>query len=258
MISLSLSSVSVVMSGRSWTPADLFTGGAVGVILDPSAAGALSQDSAGTIGVTAAGQPVGLARDQTTGARHLRQTDNTARPLYQVDGAGRPHLVFDGVNDRLITNAFDMASDAMTAIVATRLPLGGTQYGLMRMTAGTGSFGMVKTSTNRASAIAGGSSPVQLTSSVVVDTANEVYSFRARIGTPVMNMRRNGVEVGQSSATMGTGTFGSGALEVGSWSGGQWFPGNVYGVILVNRLLGDAELLQAEQWLAVKAGVTFA
>jgi hypothetical protein len=66
------------------------------------------------------------------------------------------------------------------------------------------------------------------------------------------------VEVGQSSATMGTGTFGSGALEVGSWSGGQWFPGNVYGVILVNRLLGDAELLQAEQWLAVKAGVTFA
>lgn len=85
-----------------------------------------------------------------------------------------------------------------------------------------------------------------MTSSVSVDVANEGYSFRAKIGTLLLTMRRNGAEVGQSSASMGVGSFGGGALKLGAWSGGQWFPGTVYGMILINRILSDEELLAAK------------
>ena len=51
----------------SWTPTELFLGGEQGCWYDPSDMSTMFQDAAGTISVTAAGQPVGLVLDKSKG-----------------------------------------------------------------------------------------------------------------------------------------------------------------------------------------------
>jgi len=60
----------------------------------------LFQDSAGTIPVTAAGQPVGRVNDKSGRGRHMLQATAAARPIYTLDG-GVGSLQFDGVDDAM-------------------------------------------------------------------------------------------------------------------------------------------------------------
>lgn len=84
----------------SWSPADLFVGGAVGTWFDPSDTATLFQDAAGTIPVTGSGQPVGLMLDKSGNARHATQSVSSARPAYMAEN-GYHWLEFDGVDDRM-------------------------------------------------------------------------------------------------------------------------------------------------------------
>ena len=61
----------------------------------------LFQDAAGTVPVTAVGQPVGLIRDKSGRNNHARQATSAARPLMQ---SAPLRLDFDAVDDKLITN----------------------------------------------------------------------------------------------------------------------------------------------------------
>lgn len=75
----------------------LFGGGAPGGMWDATDSATLSQDAAGTMPVTAHGQPIGRLADLSGNGNHLVQTTAVHRPTWTADGAG-----FDGVDDRIL------------------------------------------------------------------------------------------------------------------------------------------------------------
>lgn len=89
--------------------ANLFAGGAPGLWLRLGFP-VLFQDAAGTIPVAALGQPVGLVIDASGRGNHAWQTIANCRPTLQQDSTGRFYLLFDGIDDYLVTNSINFSS----------------------------------------------------------------------------------------------------------------------------------------------------
>lgn len=90
-------------SGRQWTPLDIFRGSSppLGFWYDPSDLSTLFQDTAGTVPVTAAGQPVGMMLDKSGNGLHIMALNgDSTRPILETDGRTFC-LVFDGIDDML-------------------------------------------------------------------------------------------------------------------------------------------------------------
>lgn len=83
-----------------FNPLSLFAAGAVGAWYDPSDLTTLFQDAAGTIPVTAAGQPVRRMNDKSGNGFHAIAPSDAARPILGQSGADY-YLDPDGVNDYL-------------------------------------------------------------------------------------------------------------------------------------------------------------
>lgn len=96
-------------NGAGFDPRSLFASGEQGVWYDPSDMSTLFQDAAGTIPVTAAGQPVGLMRDKSGRGNHATQATATSRPILQTEG-GKWYLAFDGVDDGMVTAAINFTA----------------------------------------------------------------------------------------------------------------------------------------------------
>jgi hypothetical protein len=88
-----------------FTPAELYRGGVNGVWFDFSDLGVMFQDSAGTIPVTAADQPVGKILDKSGNNNHASQTTDAKRPMLRSDG-NLWWLEFDGVDDWIAGGSF--------------------------------------------------------------------------------------------------------------------------------------------------------
>ena len=84
-----------------FSPLELFSGGELGIWLDPSDLSTMFQDSAGTTPVTADGDPVGLIQDKSGNGNDASQSSTGLRPLYKTDGALH-WLQFDGLGSHLI------------------------------------------------------------------------------------------------------------------------------------------------------------
>ena len=99
----------------------LFSNGEQGFFYDPNDLSTTFQDSAGTIPVTAVGQPVGLIRDKSGRNNHAYQTASAARPILR-DAPRR--IDFGVVYDKLITN---LPSQLTGCTVIRSVPNVGTQ-----------------------------------------------------------------------------------------------------------------------------------
>ena len=91
--------LSTVIGGAFWTPGctviggaklssetamkKLFANGEQGFFYDPSDLSTMFQDAAGTVPVTAAGQPVGLMLDKSGRNNHARQTTSASCPIFE-------------------------------------------------------------------------------------------------------------------------------------------------------------------------------
>ena len=84
----------------NWTPLQLFLAGALGFWFDPSDLSTLFQDAAGTIPVTADGDPVGLMLDKSGNEYHASQSVSGRRAVYRTDGALH-WLESDGIDDNM-------------------------------------------------------------------------------------------------------------------------------------------------------------
>jgi len=113
--------------GRPWTDlsllqaliTSLFGAGEQGAFYIPrpivNGVQSLFQDAAGTVPVTADGDPVGLMLDQSGNGNHAFQTVSGRRPIYRTDGTLH-WLKFDGVDDLLVTGQVAFDGDAFLLI----------------------------------------------------------------------------------------------------------------------------------------------
>lgn len=254
-------------SRRSFSPASLFSSGEQGVWYDPSDFSTMFQDAAGTTPVTAVGQPVGRILDKSGRGNHATQTTTTSRPILQQDASGRYYLLFDGVDDFLVTPSINFtATDKMTVLAGLRKlrdsPIGTvveastnseTNNGTFLMTAPPGGgntflYGSRGTQLVFVNTLVGGvwAAPISVVQSGISEIASKVI------------MRLNGALVApQQLVSQGTGNYGNYPLYIGRRGGTtNPFKGNLYGLIVRGAQTDDAHLTHAEKYLAYKSGVT--
>lgn len=117
----------VGFSSSKFYPLDLFSGEKQGAWYDPSDKSTLFQDVAGTVPVTADGDPVALMRDKSGNGNHATRTVSTSRPIYKTDGILH-WLQFDGVDDYIASGDFNF--DGSKIFCSTGLSWSGVGSGL--------------------------------------------------------------------------------------------------------------------------------
>jgi|GEM_PF-3245836 len=258
MLALGLSLSALPLRSPGWTPAALFGGAAAGVWLDLSDITSLAQDSAGSVPVTGAGQPVGFIHDRSGGGNHALQINSARRPTLSLDGNGKHCLAMDGIDDNLTVPAFAWGgSNEVTIVLALSAIPTGVQAGILRGggIANPTRFGVIMQSDNRVQCNSAGTAVATTSHASVVTAAPEVYSISAKISPSNLTLRRNGVLSAQSTASQGSGSYLDQEMSIGSWGGGQFLSGNLYGMVVINRVLTPEELVQAEAWAASRCGV---
>lgn len=236
--------------------------GSAGILLEPARLSSLARDAAGTVPV-AAGQPVGLVRDQSGGGRDASQSTSARRPTYRIDAGGRPYLEFDGVDDWLTTPSIPLAAGGRTIITALRKrsdAVAGAVVETRPMWTAT-SGGFAQFAPSAAGPATYGSRTL---TSVVQSLVNTPASFAAP-HTAVMSSvvsegshiaRINGQQVA-SDAQLGTIPALTAAISVGSRDGSSFFAGiDLYALLVIDRTLNAQELAIAERWAAQKCGVS--
>ncbi len=257
--------------------AGMFGAGEQGVWYDPSDKSTMYQDAAGTIPVTAVGQPVGKILDKSGRGNHATQGTTTRRPTLQQDASGKYYLSFDGVDDYLSTGSINFtATDKMTVFTADHSVYDNPTGPRAIVGLSTSVFGYNGTwwltaydsvySARSAAYLrgnlrgAGVYGPDQRTLGV----RRLVRSFRFDISKDVLAnetlIRLNGVPTPLTGTPLdpsaGSGNFGNWPLYIGMVSNQYPFSGRLYGLIVRGAATDDLHLTHAEKFLAYKSGVT--
>lgn len=248
-----------------FSPASLFANGEQGVWYDPSDLSTLFQDAAGTMPVTAVGQPVGKILDKSGRGNHATRATTTSRPTLQQDTSGKYYLSFDGVDDWMVMPSIDFtATDKMTVFAGVR-KLSDAAGGLVAELS-------VSRSLNAGawSLIAPGGVGVRqgyyFSSKGTLDSSNGVDSGFAPPITNVLTgigdisgdlatLRVNGTQAASRTADQGTGNYGNYPLYIGRRGGTELpFNGRLYGLIVRGAATNATQLEQTEQWINSKMG----
>lgn len=254
-----------LLADAGWSPLALFSGGAEGAWYDPSDFSTMFQDAAGTVPVTAVGNPVGRILDKSGRGNHASQSTPTARPVLGQDGAGRYYLSFDGVDDFLVTgnvnfsatdkmsifSGFTKLSDATTSKTLLGLSINpistlSTFIVNTTQTIGSGIYGWRIRGDSTATGLpaAGFSSPI-----------TSVLTCLGDISGSLRTMRVNAIQRATSSLAIGTGNLISAPLFIGSIGGGSsFFNGYVYSLIAVGSLASSSQIVETETWVNAKTG----
>ncbi|WP_343078783.1 hypothetical protein [Ostreiculturibacter nitratireducens] len=231
------------------------------VWLDPSDLSTLWQDTAGTIPVTADGQPVARINNKGTAGGFFSQGGASYRPLYKASG-GLHWLQADGSNDCLnVASRFALGADPDLTVVV----------GLMILANKTADdrfwvLGGPKPTTCLAGACGSDGWSWRYNGGALLFGASDigvshVGTWRRGAGDLYGDARffLDGAEklvvtsvnpgLAPSSTSAYCGIHGESAQSAGN-------PGNhrIYGVILMNAD-DDAKQAAAEEWMATKAGV---
>ncbi|AZM38562.1 hypothetical protein EJP75_08390 [Acinetobacter baumannii] len=276
--------LSTVLGGAFWTPSttivgdtsktfnqiikSLFANNEQGFAYDPNDLSTMFQDSAGTVPVTAVGQPVGLILDKSGRGNHARQTTSASRPILRQNvTTGAYYLEFDGSDDFLVTNSINFTSTDKVSLFAGVRKLLSTSSVLIELSntiANTGTFSIqaprfgdsygvsVRGTTLNAVDFYTYTSPLSNVISVKTSTLAVNYN-------QAVNVKINGAAVAgvaNSSATS-TGNYGNYPLYIGRRGGTSIpFTGHIYSIVGVGRLATDAETTELEKLIAKNTGVT--
>lgn len=245
----------------------LFANGEQGFFYDPSDMGTMFQDSAGTIPVTAAGQPVGLIRDKSGRNNHAFQTNSALRPILRKNATtGANYLEFDGGDDFLQTSNINFtATDKVSLFAGVRKLSDSTNGVLLELSAlVTSNSGTFCVLAPRYAAAAGnfgviskGTVLTELTTPTILAPISAVISMKSSILASGLSMRVNGALSASSNNSQGTGNYGNYPLYIGRRAGTSLpFNGHLYSLIGVGKLASDSETLAIEKELAKRTGVT--
>ena len=238
----------------------LFASSEQGAWYDPSDLTTLFQDSAGTIPVTATGQPVGRMNDKSGRGNHATQATAAARPVLQID-AGKYYLAFDGVDDAMATASIDFtATDKITIVAGVRVVNGaiGMIYELSANAAtNAGAFYSVANElTDRDNFKTGGTlSPSPVYTPAISSPRTSVLTGIGDIAAPSIIVRRNGAQVASDASSQGTGNFGNHPLYIGARAGSSlFFSGRLYSMIIRGAASSAAQITSAETYANSKTG----
>jgi hypothetical protein len=248
---------------ETFTPRlSLFQANVIGVWFDASDLTTLFQDSAGTIPVTAAGQPVGKWLDKSPNTRHATQSISSSRPTYQIDPYGYPYLEFDGVDDFMVTSAINFSATQkitttvgllvdptkVTAAIAIELGTntnsvnGSFNIGAPSSTADH-SFNLRGTSTltARVDNIVEGDDV--LTGLFDISQVTKELEITARLS----GQTETGSQITWTGTNAGIGNFGNLPLYIGSRAGTSlFFKGHMYQIFVRDRISTSIENYQTE------------
>lgn len=254
-----------------WSPVSLFASGEQGLILDPSNLATLSQDDAGATPVTADDQLVGRIADLSGNGNHLTQATTGAKPKYKTSG-GRHWLLPDGSDDWMGSSAFAWGSDKATIITGYNAANGSIhilmQFG--NTAAATAAWDVAHSAASNSGCriFRRGTNPSGNLGDGTVQTfpRDVVATFQLDLtgtshATEVPTVRMNGatpVTLASSGQTdAGSGNFGTQPFQLFRRSSATLYSNKPFcGVIAINRLLSLPEIIQAEIWMARRAGVT--
>jgi hypothetical protein len=193
---------------------------------------------------------------------HATQATSTQRPTYQVDGTGRPYLLFDGVDDSMVTGTITPATNKVQiffgirklsdAAVGNLLELStntGILEGTFRLTAPGGTGAATYSFSSKGTvldSVAASTYTAPITN--VVTATGDISGDRAII-------RANGTQF-QSTGDQGTGNFLAYPIYIGR-RGGTTLPfnGRIYSLIVrFGANLDRDQITSAEGWVNSKTG----
>jgi hypothetical protein len=268
-VGLSIVQLAVRQLLGGFSPLSLFSAGEQGVWYDPSDLSTLYQDAAGTIPVTATGQPVGRMLDKSGRNNHATQTTSTSRPTYQTDGTLH-WLAFDGIDDWLVTPTITPGANIAQVMNGVRVT--GTGLGIVAELGNDTASGDLRTYVSGvANTFVAGLRGPSGTGGQATSSRTPPYSavFFANIDGNGFNLnnqillRTNGAD--DEGATFGgypgvVSAFSTNPLYIGRRTGTA-FPlnGQIYGLIVrFGDYLSDKQREQSEAYLADKTGVMIA
>ncbi len=247
--------------------ASLFAGSEQGFAYDFSDLSVMYQDAAGTIPVTAVGQPVGRVLDKSVRGNHLSSTRPTGCPTLQRNATTNAYyLEFDGVDDFLVTdNTVDFSAknevtlfagvrkltDAALGMLVELSPTTIGNNGTFYMTAPNGTAG------NLAFGSKGTSLVSAQTENVFSAPISGVFYGYANIATPICNSQFNSGVTRTITNSQGTGNYGNHLLYVGRRGGSSLpFSGHIYSLIVTSRAMTTDEQTSIKALISKNVGVT--
>lgn len=242
-----------------FSPADLFQNNEQGAWYDPSDLSTMFQDSAGTIPVTAIGQPVGRINDKSGNGNNAIQSTAAARPLLQNDGVNN-YLAFDGVDDAMATASFNLSLSTTASLFVGMDKINDTSAGwLFENSTGNArgiSFAQrgtsleigFKTSDDTNETISPYPAQQKIVISALLDPNNPIS--QEKIG-----IRVDGASVEGSVWNVATaGNFGNFPLNIGKRSDGYYLGVHLYSLTILGRLTTPQEITDTETWVNGKTG----
>lgn len=238
--------------------AALFANGEQGGWYDPSDLTTLSQDNAGTVPVTAVGQPVGYVRDKSGRGNHLQAMGALA--TLQADG---PRFYLEGISDGFATQTIDMTANGVLTVCAGLRKLNDDAIGIVtefsgNLNSSTGAWYIaapIGAGSPGISFVAKGTNAQYLDSLGFAAPISAVVTAQANLATPLTNMRVNGAQTATTAGDLGTGTFGNHQMYVGRrGSGGNMFTGRLYGLIVRGAASNAGQVASLETYMNGKTG----
>jgi len=244
---------------KAFSPAELFSSGEQGGWWDPSDLSSMFQDSAGTIPVTAAGQPVGLMLDKSGNNNHVSRTTGN-RPILQVNGpvwylefAGTtnnlmsPDINFTATNSMSVFTGMGKFNDAaarMLLELGPSIAANNGSFAILAPDAAAPTFRSQFRGTIQSDVLATGYPTGQ----------QYVLAAQCTIGTS-QSLRVNGA-VNNGDALQGNGNFGNYPLNIGMRADGSLsFRGYLCGLVVRGAVTTPQQVANIETWLGVKSGV---
>ena len=252
--------MNLVRGGTSASPASLFAGGEQGVWYDPSDLSTLFQDSAGTTPVTAAGQTVGKMLDKSGCGNHATQATLAQRPTYQIDSSDRPYLLFDGVDDGMVTSTITAPgvdkAQVFTGLRKLSNAASGVPFELGNASNGGIALFAPFGAANNYSLRSRGTISVDVASLGYTPPITNVVTGLGDISGDRATLRVNGAQVAQSTSDQGTGNYLAYPFYIGR-RGGTTLPFNGRIYSLITRFgpnLTDGQITSTESWVNGKTG----